>query len=60
MKHNCIEMNNNKNCLFGDTTGHKECLNITEPKLPEDKPCLDCEIYYSWWDIGVIFHNFLT
>ena len=51
MKYNCIEMHNNKNCLFGKDIGHKECDKINSPKNSEEKPCLDCDIYYYYWEL---------
>ncbi|GAH33771.1 unnamed protein product, partial [marine sediment metagenome] len=47
MKNWCIEMNTNKNCIFVKM----ECLKIIKPVPPEKKPCLNCDIYYDYWDV---------
>ncbi len=51
MIHQCIEMNYNSNCIFGDITGHRECDKIKGHIIGRSKPCESCEVTVYWWEL---------
>ncbi len=51
MKYQCIEMNYNNNCIFGDAKENKECDKVDVPRVGRDKPCEICEVTVYWWKL---------
>ena len=49
MKYQCMEMNYNNNCIFGNAKENKECDKVDVPRVGRDKPCEICEITVNWW-----------